>query len=240
MTNETVPIGTLPEPGVVPTSMFAQVIRSERTGDPRDAFVVEEIDVPVPGPNDVLIAVMAAGVNFNNVWAAKGVPIDVIKVRQKGGDTRDYHVGGSDASGIVWAVGEILSDKNGAGPIDLGGRRASVERDGTVDTPPPPTGGVATPGDGTAADPEPKVREFRPPPIVGDDDLFDPLADEPTTPVRERHVPRGEDSLDGGVRSVVHDHVSVLIEIDLSLEDLAVRRVADGHEDAVDGHLGGL
>jgi crotonyl-CoA carboxylase/reductase len=109
MTIETVPIGTLPELGVVPASMFAQVIRSERTGDPREAFVVEEIDVPVPGPNDVLIAVMAAGVNFNNVWAAKGVPIDVIKVRQKGGDTRDYHVGGSDASGIVWAIGDEVT-----------------------------------------------------------------------------------------------------------------------------------
>lgn len=48
---------------------------------------------------------MAAGINFNNVWAAKGVPIDVIRGRQKAGDPRDYHVGGSDASGIVWAVG---------------------------------------------------------------------------------------------------------------------------------------
>jgi crotonyl-CoA carboxylase/reductase len=98
MSSQNVPIGALPELGDVPDSMFAQVIRSERMGDPRDAFVVEEIGVPVPGPNDVLIAVMAAGVNFNNVWAAKGVPIDVIKVRQKRGDAREYHIGGSDAS----------------------------------------------------------------------------------------------------------------------------------------------
>lgn len=109
MTSRSAPIGTLPELGVVPDSMFAQVIRSDRTGDPRDAFVIEEIDVPVPGPHDVLIAVMAAGVNFNNVWAAKGIPIDVIKVRQKGGDARDYHVGGSDASGIVWATGDQVT-----------------------------------------------------------------------------------------------------------------------------------
>ena len=30
----------------------------------------------------------------------------MIKVRQKGGDERDYHIGGSDASGIVWAIGD--------------------------------------------------------------------------------------------------------------------------------------
>jgi crotonyl-CoA carboxylase/reductase len=109
MSSQNVPIGALPELGDVPDSMFAQVIRSERMGDPRDAFVIEEIAVPEPGPDDVLIAVMAAGVNFNNVWAAKGVPIDVIKARQKGGDVRDYHIGGSDASGIVWAVGDRVT-----------------------------------------------------------------------------------------------------------------------------------
>ena len=109
MSNQTVPIGALPDLGDVPTSMFAQVIRSERMGDPRNAFVVEEIAVPEPGPHDVLIAVMAAGINFNNVWAAKGLPIDVIKGRQRGGDARDYHIGGSDASGIVWATGDEVT-----------------------------------------------------------------------------------------------------------------------------------
>jgi len=112
MSNPTVPVGALPDLGDVPKSMFAQVIRSERMGDPRDAFVVEEIAVPEPGPHDVLIAVMAAGINFNNVWAAKGVPIDVIKGRQRGGDARDYHIGGSDASGIVWATGDEVTSVN--------------------------------------------------------------------------------------------------------------------------------
>jgi crotonyl-CoA carboxylase/reductase len=95
--------------GVVPESMIAQVVRSERMGDPREAFAIEEVSTPVPGPYDVLIAVMAAGINYNNVWAAKGLPIDVIKVRQRAGDPRDYHVGGSDASGIVWAVGDRVT-----------------------------------------------------------------------------------------------------------------------------------
>jgi crotonyl-CoA carboxylase/reductase len=49
----------------------------------------------------VIVRVMAAGVNFNNVWAALGKPISVFRYHQE-----DHHIGGSDASGIVWKVGE--------------------------------------------------------------------------------------------------------------------------------------
>jgi crotonyl-CoA carboxylase/reductase len=34
-----------------------------------------------------------------------GVPVDVISIQQRDGDPSDFHIGGSDASGIVWAVG---------------------------------------------------------------------------------------------------------------------------------------
>src|SRR5438874_92614 len=85
--------------------MLAQVVRQSRFGDPRESFQVEEIDTPSPGPGQVLIAVMAAGVNFNNVWAARGQPVDVIAQRQRAGGKEDFHVGGSDASGIVYEVG---------------------------------------------------------------------------------------------------------------------------------------
>jgi crotonyl-CoA carboxylase/reductase len=85
--------------------MFANVIRQSRLGQPREAFAVEEVDTPGIGPDQVLVAVMASGINYNNVWAAQGIPIDVIAARQKGGDPRDFHIGGSDASGIVYAVG---------------------------------------------------------------------------------------------------------------------------------------
>lgn len=105
-----VPIGSLPPLGVVPGRMFAQVIRQDRLGEPRDAFRVEEVEVPEPGPDQVLVAVMAAGINYNNVWAARGVPIDVITVRQRRGDPLDFHIGGSDASGIVCKVGADVTD----------------------------------------------------------------------------------------------------------------------------------
>ncbi|TMR06638.1 crotonyl-CoA carboxylase/reductase [Actinomadura soli] len=85
--------------------MFAQVVRQDRFGDPLEAFRIEEVAVPEPGPGEVLVAVMAAGINFNNVWAARGVPIDVIAERRRKGEPWDFHIGGSDASGIVHAVG---------------------------------------------------------------------------------------------------------------------------------------
>ncbi len=103
---EQVDLGSLPPVGDVPERMWASVVRQERFGDPADAFVVESLPVPQPGPGEVLVAVMAAGVNYNNVWAARGVPVDVIASRQRGGDPHDFHIGGSDASGIVYAVGD--------------------------------------------------------------------------------------------------------------------------------------
>lgn len=107
---EPVSIGTLPSLGEVPKKMHAQVIRQDRYGDPRSAFQVEEVDVPEIKPNEVLIGVMAAGINYNNVWAAHGNPIDVIHMRQKQGESYDFHIGGSDASGIVYAVGSEVSN----------------------------------------------------------------------------------------------------------------------------------
>src|SRR5688572_2100472 len=88
MTNipESVPVGELPPLGVVPKKMYAQLIRPERYGDPTKAFQEELIDVPELKPDEVLVAVMAAGVNYNNVWAAMGYPVDVIGARNKKGE----------------------------------------------------------------------------------------------------------------------------------------------------------
>src|SRR3989441_4532785 len=89
------------EPGALPARMAAWVIRQEREGEPRDAFQVEEIEVPEPGAFEVIVRVMAAGVNYNNVWAALGKPVSVFRYHPD----EDHHIGGSDASGIVWKTG---------------------------------------------------------------------------------------------------------------------------------------
>jgi crotonyl-CoA carboxylase/reductase len=88
-------------PGELPATMAAWVIREERFGEPLDAFRLEEIEVPEPGAFEVVVRVMAAGVNFNNVWAALGEPVSVFRYHPE-----DHHIGGSDASGVVWKVGE--------------------------------------------------------------------------------------------------------------------------------------
>jgi crotonyl-CoA carboxylase/reductase len=90
------------EPGELPQTMAAWVIRQEREGEPTDAFQLEEIEVPEPGAFEVVVRVMAAGVNFNNVWAALGQPVSVFRYHPN----EDHHVGGSDASGVVWKVGQ--------------------------------------------------------------------------------------------------------------------------------------
>lgn len=87
--------------GELPKTMLAWVIREDRLGEPEDAIKLEEMECPEPGPFEVVVKVKAAGVNFNNVWAALGEPISVFRYHPE-----DHHIGGSDASGIVWKVGE--------------------------------------------------------------------------------------------------------------------------------------
>src|ERR1700748_2838159 len=89
------------EPGELPATRAAGVTRQEREGEPLDAFKVEEIEVPEPGAFEVVVRVMAAGVNFNNVWAALGQPVSVFRYTPDA----DRPIGGSDGSGVVWKVG---------------------------------------------------------------------------------------------------------------------------------------
>jgi len=60
---------------------------------------------------------MAAGVNFNNVWAARGVPIDVTKGQARWGEPTDFHIVGSDASGIVYAAGSEVTSVEVGDPV---------------------------------------------------------------------------------------------------------------------------
>jgi crotonyl-CoA carboxylase/reductase len=80
--------------------MRAWVIRPDRLGDPKDAMQLEQIEVPELGPGEVLVKVMAAGVNYNGVWASLGLPVSIFRYTGY-----DFHIAGSDASGVVEAVG---------------------------------------------------------------------------------------------------------------------------------------
>ena len=97
-------VGEMPPLGFVPKSMHAWAIRRERHGEPDRSFQLEVVDVPSLGSHDVLVLVMAAGVNYNGVWAGLGIPISPFDVHKAA-----YHIAGSDASGIVCAVGEKVT-----------------------------------------------------------------------------------------------------------------------------------
>ena len=63
-------------------------------------FSYTEIPEPEPKPYEVLIEVKAAGANFNDIWARRGMP--GMKVVMP-------HVSGSDVSGVVAALGSEVS-----------------------------------------------------------------------------------------------------------------------------------
>ena len=73
-------VGEIPPLGHVPKQMYAWAIRRERHGEPDKSMQVEVVDVPEIDSHDVLILVMAAGVNYNGVWAALGKPISPFDV----------------------------------------------------------------------------------------------------------------------------------------------------------------
>ncbi|WP_436644098.1 crotonyl-CoA carboxylase/reductase [Microbaculum sp. FT89] len=93
-------VGEIPPLGHVPKNMYAWAIRQDRHGPPDEAMQVEVVPTWEIDSNEVLVLVMAAGVNYNGIWAALGQPITPFAVHKA-----DLHVAGSDASGIVWAVG---------------------------------------------------------------------------------------------------------------------------------------
>ncbi|MBA2566249.1 MAG: crotonyl-CoA carboxylase/reductase [Thermoleophilaceae bacterium] len=111
------------EPGTLPETMTAWVIRQEREGEPRDAFQLEEIEVPEPGALEVVVRVMAAGVNYNNVWAALGQPVSVFRYHAE----EDHHIGGSDASGVVWKCGPGVTQWKPGDEVVIHCNQASYE-----------------------------------------------------------------------------------------------------------------
>jgi len=97
-------VGEVPPLGHVPKQMYAWAIRRERHGPPEDSMKIEVVDTPEIAPDEVLILVMAAGVNYNGIWAGLGQPLSPFDVHKA-----EYHIAGSDASGIVYKVGSKVT-----------------------------------------------------------------------------------------------------------------------------------
>ncbi len=96
-------VGELPPLGHVPARMHAWTIRRDRHGNPDTAMLAEIVETPAIDSHEVLVLVMAAGVNYNGVWACLGQPISPFD-----GHGAPFHIAGSDAAGVVWAVGSAV------------------------------------------------------------------------------------------------------------------------------------
>jgi alcohol dehydrogenase len=60
---------------------------------------VKEVPDPKPKPNEVVFKVHATALNYNDIWGMRGVPIAIPLP----------HISGSDAAGVVTAVGEDVT-----------------------------------------------------------------------------------------------------------------------------------
>lgn len=120
-------IGDAPPLGRVPARMHAFTIRRERYGAPETAFAREVVPTPMPGPDEVLVYVMAAGLNRTMLWAASGRPVDVIAARRKAGAAEPFHVGGNDGAGIVYAVGRDVRGVEVGDHVVIGGAQWSAD-----------------------------------------------------------------------------------------------------------------
>lgn len=90
--------------------MKAITIRKERYGPPIKAFKVEDVNIPSIREDEVLIETLSSGLNYNNIWAATGSPLDVVDYLIKDGEPLPYMIPGSDGAGIVREIGKNVTN----------------------------------------------------------------------------------------------------------------------------------
>ena len=115
-------IGEIPPLGHVPKNMYAWAIRKERHGEPDTAMQVEVLPTWPLDSHDVLVLVMAAGVNYNGVWASLGKPISTARRPQEPLSHRRLGCLGHRLGGRL--QGEALEGRRrGRHPLQPGRRR---------------------------------------------------------------------------------------------------------------------
>ena len=84
--------------------------------DPRKSLHVGEVATPELAPDEVYLAVMASSINFNTVWTSIFEPLSTFMFLDRlakestwaARHKQDFHVVGSDASGVVLRVGSAV------------------------------------------------------------------------------------------------------------------------------------
>ena len=84
--------------------------------DPRKSLHVGDLPLPELAPDEVVIAVMASSINFNTVWTSIFEPLPTFGFLDRLGKesvwgarhAQDFHIVGSDASGVVLRTGSAV------------------------------------------------------------------------------------------------------------------------------------
>jgi crotonyl-CoA reductase len=92
------------------------IFGKERDKDVRRSIRVGEVPMPELAPDEVLIGVMASAINYNTVWSATFEPVPTFRFLERLGRAGrweqrhdlPHHVVGSDASGVIVALGEAV------------------------------------------------------------------------------------------------------------------------------------
>jgi len=111
--------------GTPDSTRAAHVLRSEAEmwegveswdKDPRQSLHVGDLPLPEIAPDEAVIAVMASSINFNTVWTSIFEPMSTFGFLDRLGKEsiwgkrhqQDFHIVGSDASGVVLKVGSAV------------------------------------------------------------------------------------------------------------------------------------
>ncbi|MCX6523465.1 MAG: crotonyl-CoA carboxylase/reductase [Actinobacteria bacterium] len=111
--------------GTPDSTRAAHVLRSEAEmwegveswdKDPRQSLHVGDLPLPEIAPDEAVIAVMASSINFNTVWTSIFEPVSTFGFLDRLGKEsiwgkrhqQDFHIVGSDASGVVLKVGSAV------------------------------------------------------------------------------------------------------------------------------------
>jgi crotonyl-CoA reductase len=84
--------------------------------DPEKSLHIDDVPTPELAPDEVYLAVMASSINFNTVWTSIFEPLPTFGFLDRlaresewaARHKQDYHVVGSDASGVVLRVGTAV------------------------------------------------------------------------------------------------------------------------------------
>lgn len=111
--------------GTPDSTRAAHVLRSEAEmwegveswdKDPRQSLHLGDLPLPEIAPDEAVIAVMASSINFNTVWTSIFEPVSTFGFLDRLGKEsiwgkrhqQDFHIVGSDASGVVLKVGSAV------------------------------------------------------------------------------------------------------------------------------------